>query len=123
MNIENLNNDETVLRELGERLARTRLERNISQAALAAESGVSKSTIERLEAGRDVQLGSFIRVLRAMGLLERLDRLVPVPLPSPIERIKLHGRQRRRAQGRRGRRDLASGSSWAWADETTTSEE
>jgi transcriptional regulator with XRE-family HTH domain len=123
MNIENLNSDEAVLGELGKRLARTRLERNVSQATLAVESGVSKSTIERLEAGRDVQLGSFIRVLRSLGLLERLDRLVPTPLPSPIERIKLHGRQRRRAQGRRGRRDPGSGSSWTWVDETTTSEE
>jgi transcriptional regulator with XRE-family HTH domain len=97
-------------------LARTRLERNTSQEQLAIEAGVSKSTVERLESGRDVKLASFIRILRALGLLERLDSLLPEPLPSPIERLKLHGRRRQRAGGRRGAVHDSSGT-WAWATE------
>ncbi|HEY1716698.1 MAG TPA: helix-turn-helix transcriptional regulator, partial [Verrucomicrobiae bacterium] len=43
--------DETVLAELGGRLTRIRLERNLTQLQLAKEAGVSKNTVQRLEAG------------------------------------------------------------------------
>lgn len=117
MKIEAFNTDSVVLTELGTRLARTRLERNTSQEQLAVEAGVSKSTVERLESGRDVKLASFIRILRALGLLERLDSLLPEPLPSPIERLKLHGRRRQRAGGRRGGVPDPAGT-WTWATES-----
>lgn len=117
MQIETLNSDETVLHELGRRLARTRLERNVSQEELAAEAGVSKSTIERLEAGRPVKLDSFVRMLRALGQLPILDRLIPEPLPSPVERLKLQGRQRQRAAGRHGQRQSKEPATWTWATE------
>lgn len=114
MKIEAENSDEAVLDELGHRLARTRLERNVSQEQLAAEAGVSKSTVERLEAGRPVKLGSFVRVLRALGQLDVLDRVLPEPLPSPIERIRLQGRQRRRAGRSRGPHTPDPDAPWTW---------
>jgi putative transcriptional regulator len=89
--------DDFVLRELGQRLARTRLERNLSQGGLAREAGVSKRTVERLEAGESVKVDSLVRVLRGLGQLEALDRLIAEPLPSPIERLRTEGRRRRRA--------------------------
>jgi putative transcriptional regulator len=89
--------DRAALTELGSRLARSRLEWNISQERLAKEAGVSKATLERIESGRDVRLTSFLRVLRALGLIEALDRLVPVPLPNPVERASIEGRRRQRA--------------------------
>jgi transcriptional regulator with XRE-family HTH domain len=95
--------DEAVLSELGARLERTRLERNLSQRELAAEAGVERKAVQRLEAGEPVKLTSFIRVLRALALLDALDALVPEPLPSPIELLKLRGKRRRRASGTRGK--------------------
>ena len=89
--------DQAVLDELGRRIARTRLERNIGQAELGAEAGVGVATVQRLERGRSVASPSLIRVLRVLGLLEALDRAVPELLPSPIEQLRLRGRQRRRA--------------------------
>jgi transcriptional regulator with XRE-family HTH domain len=118
MKIDSLLADETVLRELGGRLAQTRLERNISQSRLANEAGVAKTTVERLERGGGVQLESFIRILRALGLLDRLDVVLSEPLPSPIERLKLQGRQRRRARDAQG--EAASpepDGPWRWADD------
>ncbi len=114
MRIEPENTDETVLRELGKRLARTRLERNISQEELAVEAGVGKSAVERLETGREVKLTSFVRVLRALGLLEALDRLVPEPLPSPIERVRLQGRRRKRAAKPRTEGPAQQVAPWRW---------
>lgn len=90
--------DEAVLSELGRRLARVRLEKNITQAQLAAQAGVSKRTIERLESGEvAAQLSGFIRVCRALGILERFELLVPEPVPSPLAQLKYRQRERKRA--------------------------
>jgi transcriptional regulator with XRE-family HTH domain len=102
MRISNSNTDRAVLEELGRRLARTRLERNLTQAQLAHEAGLAPLTVLRLERGEAVRLTSLVRVLRVLGLLDALDRLIPEPTPSPIERIKLQGRRRQRASGTRG---------------------
>jgi transcriptional regulator with XRE-family HTH domain len=116
--IENENSDTAVLAELGARLARTRLEQNTSQEQLATAAGVSKSTVERIETGREVKLTSFVRVLRALGRLELLDRLVPEPLPSPIERIRIQGKRRRRAaEPRRGDQPEQPGL-WRWSTDS-----
>jgi transcriptional regulator with XRE-family HTH domain len=123
MQITTLNTDATVLAELGSRLASTRLERNVSQEQLAREAGVSKSTVERLEAGHEVRLARFVRVLRALGLLERLDAMIPEPLPSPVERLKMRGRQRQRAAGSRGGEKSGEGGSWTWAEAGAESSE
>lgn len=110
--------DDLVLAELGRRLARTRLERNLTQAELADEAGVGLATVQRLEGGSPAKLSSVIRVLRVLGLLEALELLVPEPIPSPIERLKLQGKQRRRAGRPRSVDDPgADAKPWAWGDE------
>jgi transcriptional regulator with XRE-family HTH domain len=117
MKIESNSTDDVVLGELGARLARTRLERNLSQARLAEEAGLSKRTVERLEAGEPVKSNSLVRTLRALGQLDALDRLVPEPLPSPVERLRLEGRRRRRAGTRRSADGPTAGEPWRWGDE------
>ena len=119
MNISEQVSDEAVLRELGGRLAAARLARNLTQAALAAEAGVSKRTVERLESGEvAARLSAFVRVCRALGLVERLELFIPAsPTISPIEQLKLAGRRRKRASGRRGR-PAASKRKWTWGDES-----
>jgi len=110
--------DDAVLAELGRRLAQTRLERNLTQAELGDEAGIGLATVQRLESGRPARLTSLIRVLRILGLLEALELLVPEPTPSPIERLKLHGKKRRRAARPRStgspREDAKP---WMWGDE------
>lgn len=100
MNLLNTDTDHTVLTELGARMAQVRLSQNLTQAALATEAGVSKRTIERLESGAvGTQLSGFVRVCRALGLLDRLGLLVPETTPSPMAQLKLHGKTRQRARG------------------------
>jgi transcriptional regulator with XRE-family HTH domain len=102
MKIQVQTSDAEVLEVLGERLLRTRLERDMTQAQLAELAGVGKRTIERLEAGSvGTQLSVFIRVCRVLGLLERLEVFIPEPVPSPIQQLKLHGKRRKRASGKR----------------------
>ena len=77
MPFERLMTDDALLQELGRRIAQQRLDRNLSQAQLAEQAGISKRTLERLEAGASAtQLSLFLRVLRQLDLLERLDLLI-----------------------------------------------
>lgn len=107
--------DEAVADELGRRLARTRLERNLAQAELAEAAGIGVATLQRLEAGAPGSLTTFLRVLRALDLLERLEQTVPEPAANPIGQLERQGRQRARA-GRPRSRDAAP-RSWRWGDE------
>jgi transcriptional regulator with XRE-family HTH domain len=110
--------DEAVLRELGERLAAARLGRNLTQAALAEAAGVSKRTVERLESGEVAsRLSALVRVCRVLGLVERLELLVPAPAASPVEQLRLAGRRRRRASGPR-ESPAPAGRRWTWGDES-----
>jgi transcriptional regulator with XRE-family HTH domain len=109
--------DDAILREMGERLAQVRLGRNLTQAALAEQAGVSKRTVERLEADAvATQLSGFVRICRVLGLLEGLDQLIPDATPGPIEQLKLKNRQRKRASGKNA--TTATPTQWKWGDES-----
>ncbi len=105
--------DDAFLSKLGERLCRYRLRLGLTQAALADKAGISKRTVERIEAGSSAQLSSFIRLCRALDLLDDLDRLVPALALSPMEQLKLGGKQRRRASSQPPRPPT---SAWVWGD-------
>lgn len=92
--------DQAILQELGGRLAAARIERNLTQAALAEQAGVAKRTVERLESGEvATRLSGFLRVCRALGLLERFELLLPEAVPGPMAQLKQQGRKRQRATG------------------------
>ncbi|WP_101925417.1 MULTISPECIES: helix-turn-helix transcriptional regulator [Luteimonas] len=93
--------DAAGLRQLGDRLAALRLAQNLTQADVAEQAGVSKRTVERLEAGATAsQLSTFLRVCRVLGLQGRLDQLVPEPAPSPVAQLRQQRQTRKRASGR-----------------------
>jgi putative transcriptional regulator len=109
--------DETILTELGGRLTRIRLERNLTQVQLAKEAGVSKNTVQRLEVGAvATQLSGFIRVCRVLDVIERFDLLVPEPVPSPVAQLKMAGRKRQRASTTK-KTAKPSAKKWQWGDE------
>jgi transcriptional regulator with XRE-family HTH domain len=110
MQIANLASGATVLRELGERLARQRLERNLTQRDLAHEAGVSARTISLIETGRSITLGSLVRILRALGILDSLNQMLPASGPSPIEELERGGKRRERASRPRRPDENAGGS-------------
>ena len=89
--------DAAVLHEVGTRLAQFRLNRNLTQQALAHEAGVALRTLNRIECGEPSQTANVIRVLRVLGLLDNLEALVPEPPASPMQQLKLKGKVRQRA--------------------------
>lgn len=107
--------DEVLLELIGERLAGLRLERNLTQSELAKQAGLGLRTVQRLESGEAAtQLSGFVRVCRVLGLMERFEVLVPEPVASPMARLKLQGRKRRRASGRKAA--SSQGKKWTWGD-------
>lgn len=109
--------DEAILEGLGDRLSRFRLDRNLTQADLAAEAGVHKNTVFRLEAGGSTQLKNLVRVLRVLRLLDRLGALVPEPLPSPLRQLEAFERQRKRAVSKGDRDADQPKTEWSWGDD------
>lgn len=77
---------ETVLL-LGRRLKAARLRRNISQAAMAERTGVTRKTYADLEAGKPtVGLSVLVRTIGVLGYLHRIGDLIAVdPIGEDIE--------------------------------------
>jgi transcriptional regulator with XRE-family HTH domain len=122
MHVDELTTDAAVLAELGRRLTRHRIERNWTQAELAAEAGVGQATVQRAERGESVQMTSMIKLLRALELLAGLDVAVPASIDLPIAQLEREQRKlRRRARGRRGRRGTPPAppgeKQWKWGEE------
>ena len=105
--------DAAVLKELGARLAQHRLNQGLSQKALAEEAGVSRNPVVRLERGESVQFASLVRILRTLGLIDNLDALAPEAGASPMDLLKLRGKQRQRAPRQPAPRPKGP---WVWKD-------
>ena len=91
-----------------------RIELGLTQAELADRAGIGKRTIERIEDGCDTQLATLIRLLRVLGLSDRLDQLVPAPTITPMEMLKGQAKPPKRAKRKRV---AESGKSWKWGDD------
>jgi transcriptional regulator with XRE-family HTH domain len=91
-----------VLTELGSRIKQLRLSKNKDQQQCAFEAGISLRTLSRLENGHSVSLEAVLKVIRTLGLIERLDLLLPTIEISPVQQAKnKHKKPRRRASNRR----------------------
>jgi transcriptional regulator with XRE-family HTH domain len=80
------------VRQTGRRVAEDvgawRKLRGLTQAQLADRAGVSLATVARLEGGDgNVTLDSLLRILRALGILESLDKALD-PFESDVGRMR-----------------------------------
>lgn len=90
-----------ILGDLGRRFASVRLAKNMTQAQLAENAGVGEATVARLEKGTASSMDTVVRVMLALGLRTHLESLLPDPSIRPIERVRLQGRERRRARAKK----------------------
>ncbi len=116
MTITKLLTDNTILQEMGRRLTERRLDLQLTPAEVATEAGLSKRTVERIEAAAAARFSNIIRLLRVLDLLEGLDNLIPETGPSPMDLLKRKGKVRQRVSSRR--RENRSDEEWTWGDET-----
>ena len=107
-----LASSEAIETALSRRIEDIRLSRNLTQAQLADQAGVSRSTITRLvQNGKGISLDSFIRIMQALQLDDHLQTLLPDPGISPLEQLETDGRKRQRA-----RKKKKATKQWTWND-------
>ena len=112
MHIRNFIAEKGILKELAGRFTQQRIALGLSQAALADRAGVGKRTVERFEAGSDIQFKTLIKLLRALELLDQLNQLIPEPVQSPIRALETQQDLPQRVS-----RKKRSVEPWKWGDE------
>lgn len=109
MDITELTPDRDALKELGRRLKQVRKQRGLNQEELAEAAGMGVATLRRIEDGSDSQLGSWIKLMKALHMLSAIDALLPESFTSPMaEAARL---------GKAIRRKKPAGDESLWGDE------
>lgn len=93
--------DKALAERMGAFIKHHRVGQNKTQDALAAEAGISRSTLSLLERGEPVNLGTLIRVLRVLDQLPVLKSFAIQESISPLVLAKLEKEKRKRARGKR----------------------
>jgi transcriptional regulator with XRE-family HTH domain len=81
--------------DLGRRIQQLRLSRNIDQRAAAAKAGITRATLQNLEAGRGSSVQTLLRTLKALDYLEGIEMLAPQPTVNPLALLKTKSPPRR----------------------------
>lgn len=81
--------DVEITNKISARLKELRLKQNISRQDLAMSSGVSLSSIVRMEDGDIKSFDSFLRILRMLGKIDVILPLVEDEQISPNEYFKM----------------------------------
>jgi len=81
---------------LGDNIRNLRIQKNIDQKDLAAQSGASLTAVRRLEKGETTTTGTLIRVLRILGKTDWLSSLAPPVDINPLHMAKLASKAPRR---------------------------
>ncbi|MFW5758502.1 MAG: helix-turn-helix domain-containing protein [Bacteroidota bacterium] len=91
--------DKALLEYIGNFIRHHRIEKNRTQADLATQAGISRSTLSLLERGETVTITTLIRVLRVLDQLSVLRVFEINETLSPLALAKLQKEKRQRARG------------------------
>lgn len=85
---------------LGRRFKDYRIGSDLTQKEVSEKSGISVITIRKFENGQlfNINLGTFIELLRAIGFMQGLDDILPEIPISPYELEKLRQGKRKRVR-------------------------
>jgi len=75
-------------KELGHRLQRLRVSRNIDQRTAAERAGIARAALQNLEAGRGSSVQTLLRTLKALNYVEGIELLAPEPTVNPLALLK-----------------------------------
>ena len=74
---------EEMEQDLGEKLKRMRLNKNLDQRTLAERAGVSVRALRNLEGGLGSTVQTLLRIVRALGRESWLQTVAPIPTINP----------------------------------------
>jgi transcriptional regulator with XRE-family HTH domain len=74
-----------ILHLMGERFKRYRMNADLTQLEVAEQAGLTIKTVHKFESGamNNMSLGTFILLLKAIGLLDNIDNVLPELPESP----------------------------------------
>lgn len=94
----NAMSDQALAAFIGQFIRSKRIEQNITQAQLAKDAGISRSTLVLLEKGESASLGSLLQVLRMLNQLHVLAAFEMTPVISPLLMAKEEMKKRQRVR-------------------------
>ncbi len=87
MKLSYLSPDTLIQQELGTRLQKIRKQYGHTQAQLAEAAGIGVATLRRIEDGKDSQLSSWIKLFKALEMVNAIDQLLPESFSSPMAQV------------------------------------
>ena len=88
-----------ILKEVGKRLKKIRLQHNLTQKDLSKEVGLSVSTISLIEKGKSTSVESLIRILARLNRIREFESVFKVSedleLKLKFEKAKLRSERKR----------------------------
>ena len=91
--------EQEILKELGRRLKKIRLQHNLTQKEMSVEVGLSVSTISLIEQGRSTTVESLIRILIRLNRIKDFESIFRVgenlELKLKFEKAKLRSERKR----------------------------
>lgn len=84
MKIDSLSPDKIIFKEIGKRLRQIRKQQGYSQDKLAKKAGLGIATLRRIEDGHDSQLGSWLKILKALQMVHLINDFLPENFSSPM---------------------------------------
>jgi transcriptional regulator with XRE-family HTH domain len=82
-------NNVTILQgDLGHRIRKLRLARNLDQRTTAERAGISLRALGKLENGRGSTLETLLRTLRALDYVKGIEMLAPEPTINPLTMLR-----------------------------------
>jgi transcriptional regulator with XRE-family HTH domain len=102
--------DKTIVAQIGTFIKEQRLQHNKTQAQIAEEAGVNRSTLSQIENGEAISMLSLIQIMRILGILHLFETFKVVHEVSPLELAKMDQQKRQRASTKNN--DDTSKSDW-----------
>lgn len=100
--------DKAIISSIGNYLKHQRLQQNKTQSQIAEAAGINRWTMSQIEKGEAISLTSLIQILRALNLLNVLDKFKIETQISPIDLAKLEKKKRLRARNKNLPREQTS---------------
>jgi transcriptional regulator with XRE-family HTH domain len=97
MKIEDSMPEATILEELGRRLARVRKQQGLTQTNFASDAGIGVATLRRIEAGKDSQMETWLKVMRTLSMISTVDAFLPENFDSPMAEARDKSKRTRKS--------------------------
>ena len=92
--------DKAIAEYIGKFIRHHRMDQNKTQDILAAEAGISRSTLSLLERGETVTLSTLIQLLRVLDQLHIMNSFLVEEQISPLALAKLSKKKRKRVSNK-----------------------